>query len=288
LLKRYGELSPEQRAALAQGLPFTALTPPQQALFLQFAQRCRPFVETWRFQQGSLQLIQGPSPIKDDGRGAAAVSRALFQVRFGEGDPRALPMDLFLARGKTRGFPPAANFVGKPFPGFRPNNRIQSPGDDPVWQPALNNPRLRDRPSLIVVTRPYAEPYVGAQPPPSTVAWSRKLAERLQGTGITVAHLTVGPKAADTAAAGAVRMSNLLLLWEEGDVNGEPFNSAGASEFVPQSPTIFLVDREGIVRAVLEGMQSWDVAAVERATRALVTHHNAAVNSPQPLPGVSR
>src|SRR5205823_5031634 len=60
LLKLYGELAPAQRAALTAGLPFSSLTPPQQMLFLQFAQRQRPFVEPWHFQHGAIRLVTRP------------------------------------------------------------------------------------------------------------------------------------------------------------------------------------------------------------------------------------
>src|SRR5436305_2711873 len=62
LLKLYGELALAQRAGLSAGLPFASMTPPQQTLFLQFAQRQRPFVEPWRFQHGALRLATGPAP----------------------------------------------------------------------------------------------------------------------------------------------------------------------------------------------------------------------------------
>lgn len=52
LLRLYGELARAQRAALAKGVSYAAMTPAQQALFLAFAQRQRPFVEPWRFQPG--------------------------------------------------------------------------------------------------------------------------------------------------------------------------------------------------------------------------------------------
>ena len=41
---------------MGRGLAFAALTPAQQQRFLAFAQRQRPFVEPWRFQQGGLRL----------------------------------------------------------------------------------------------------------------------------------------------------------------------------------------------------------------------------------------
>jgi hypothetical protein len=271
LLKLYGELSPEQRTALAQGLPFAGLTPPQQALFLQFAQRRQPFVEPWRFQQGSLRVTLGSSPVKDDGRGRAAISRAVFQVRLGDEAAQAFPIDLFpsIRPRQVRGLVPLASFIGKPFPGFWENNRISSPGDEPVWEPSLNDPRLQKKPAVILITRPYAEPFVGTQPPVATVAWARGMARRLQTSGIAVAHLTVGPKEAPAPPSGAADAPNLILLWEPGDINGEPFDSAGSSEGVPQSPTVFLVDRDGIVRAVFEGMAVWDAAVIERAARRL-------------------
>jgi hypothetical protein len=281
LLKLYSELSPEQRAALPQGLPFSALTPPQQALFLQFAQRYRPYVELWRLQQGRLAVTVGPAPIKHDGYGgpAAKVSRAVIQVRFGERDAQSFPLDLFPSTRRASRRISASTLVGKPFPGFEPNSRIRSSDEpDPVWQPALINPRLQNRTAVIMIARPYAEPHVGTQPPPSSITWARALAARLDGAGIPVAHLTVGPreKVASPAEAtirnsqSAVRTpENLLLFWEPGTINGDPFSSGSPGDEVPQSPTVFVVDRAGIVRAVFEGMHAWDVPAVERAVREL-------------------
>jgi hypothetical protein len=281
LLKLYGELSPEQRAGLARGLEY-ALTPPQQALFLRFAQRQRPFMEPWRFQQGRIQLTLGPSPIKDDGRGndAASVTRALFQARFAEEAAEVFPVDLFPVRGRVQGRVLPSTLVGKPFPGFRPSNRVQTPGDDPIWQPALTDERLQGRPAVIVIARPYVEPYAGTKPPVSPLAWTQSLAGRLQNAGLTIAHVTVGSEAAALPPPGAPRLPRMLVLWEPGDINGEPFDSSGASEEVPQSPTVFVVDRGGIVRAVFEGPAAWDAAAIERAARRLAAPRDTARANP--------
>jgi hypothetical protein len=284
LLNLYGELSPEQRAALANGLPFSALTPPQQALFLRLAQQQRPFVEPWRFQQGKLRMTLGASPSRDLGRNdpSGKAMRASFEARFSEEDAAAFPIDLVPLSGRTSFGKPVERLVGKDFPGFWENNR-RWPGRnaDPVWQPALGDKRLRDRAAVIVIARAYVEPYVGTQPAPSTLAWARDLAGRLQPLGLTVAHVTVGPRDA-APPAGAPGSVSSLDLTEPGDVNGEPFDSSGRGQTVPQSPTVFLVDRGGIVRAVIEGPLAWDTAAVERAARALAVPHETAGIHPPP------
>jgi hypothetical protein len=271
LLRLYGELSSEQQAALPRGLPFSTLTPPQQALFLLLAQRHRPYLEAWRLQQSRLQVDLGPSPISHDGRGgpARSVSRALFRVQFGEEHAQTFAVDLFPVTGRVGWNAPLSALVGKPFPGFRRNNRSM-PGDNtPAWQPALNDPRLQSRTAVIAVARPYVEPYVGTRPPPSTVAWAQTLAARLQPAGIPVAHLTVGAGDAGAGPDGHASAPNLIRLHEPGDANGEPFDSANLTGRVPESPTVFVVDRGGIVRAVFEGPAAWDTAAIERAARVL-------------------
>jgi hypothetical protein len=277
LLKLYGELGPAQRQALAQGLPFTALTPIQQALFLRYAQRQRPFVEPWRFQHGGLLLTMGPSPVKEDGRGAPAhnVTRALFQVRFDEDDTQPFPVDLFPRTGRVGWKMPLSTLIGKPFPGFEPITWHMGGADaaEPVRQPVLTEARLRHRPEVIVIARPFAVPYVGMQPAPDSEAWARALAAPLQGTGVTVVDVRLGPWPSPDGGSDHPEgtLPNLIRLWEPGDIIGQPFDSTSMPEQVDQSPTIFLVGGDEIVRGVFEGPDARDTARVESAARQLLS-----------------
>jgi hypothetical protein len=281
LLKLYGELGPAQRNALPQGLAFSRLTPGQQALFLAFAGRYRPFVEPWRFQSGLFRLAVQPPPKKSDGlwAGWKPVSRMLFQVRFQDGDTQSFPVDLFppIQRGAWKAI--LSSWVGKPFP-------FPSRADQPhgaidagiAWKPALDDPRLRHRASIILLSRPFAEPYAGLQPPPAPDIWARGLAERLRGTGIPVVHVTVGaPEAKRTPGDGRAlarqpdaSLPHLIELGEPGDLNGEAFDSAGNGWFARKSPTVFVLGADEIVRAVLEGQDAWDLTAIERAARSVL------------------
>jgi hypothetical protein len=274
LLQLYGELSPEQRATLPRGLAFAGLTPPQQALFLRSAQRQRAFTEPWRFQRGGLQMALGPSPIKDDGRGGPArnVSRALFRLRFDEEDSQSFPIDLFPPSRLHQGGPALAELVGRPFPFDAPTWHDPSTGEaGGGWKPARTDPRLRHKPLVIVFGWPFVQPYAGTAPPPATVDLARALAARLRGTGVTVVHIEIGPPPPEGAASPAAASSSpLLLLHERGDVNGQPFDSAGQGWFLSQSPTVFLVGGDEVIRGVIEGRQVWDAAAIEQAARRLV------------------
>jgi hypothetical protein len=268
LLRLYGELAPAQRAALPQGLPFAALTPPQQTLFLQFAQRQRPFAEPWRFQQGGLQMTVGPSPVKGDGRGGPAedVKRALFRAAFGEGDAQAFPIDLFPPAMHLMGNVSVQDLVGKPFPFAGEDGRWPTE-EWPLWKTALSNPRLQHHPLVILLAWPYAEPYADTQSPPASAAWARALAERLRGTGVLIAHVSVGAGKSG-AVPGDPRLPHLLFLNEPGDENGQPIDSHATGCILPDSPTLFVVGSDGITRAAFEGQEAWDTAAVERAARA--------------------
>src|SRR5207245_1804522 len=100
LLKLYGELAPVQRNLLPHGLAFAALTPPQQRLFLQFAQRQRPYVEPWRLQSGGLCLTHQPPPPHNphDEHAISPLARRLFQVQFQDTDVQPFPVDLYAAQ----------------------------------------------------------------------------------------------------------------------------------------------------------------------------------------------
>src|SRR5207248_2628511 len=104
LLKLYGELAGTQRGMLQRGLAFGALTPPQQRLFLQFAQRQRPYVEPWRFQSGALTLTE--EAVTDTkprfGGYLPPLSRMRFDVRFQEGDTQPFPVDLYAFQEQRR------------------------------------------------------------------------------------------------------------------------------------------------------------------------------------------
>jgi hypothetical protein len=281
LLKLYGELSPAQRNALPRGLALSGLTPAQQALFLAFAGRYRPFVEPWRFQSGALRLAAQPPPKKGDGLwgGWKPASRMLFQVRFQDGDTQSFPVDLFppIQRGAWKSSP--SSWVGKPFP-------FPSRADQPLewiregvgWKPALGDPRLRHKASIIVITRPFAEPYAGLRPPPAPDTWARGLAERLRSTSILIVHVAIGAPDAKPMPRGnrvptrqaAASLPNLIQRAEPGDLNGEAFDSAGNGWVADRSPTVFVLGDDEIVHAVFEGQNAWDAPAIERAARALI------------------
>jgi len=267
LLKLYGELAPRQRAALRQGITFPSLTPTQQALFLQFAQRHRPFVERWRFQHGGLRVTSEPLPAKGDSPGYRPdpVARATFQVQFGEEDAQSFPLFLYPRLQRHWFDTPVADRVGKPFP--FPRERWSGPNEEAgsASRPALSDERLRKKPVVIVLAWPFAEPYVGTQAPPDSAAWARSLAERLRDTGITVVHVRTDPAPAAAPRAEALP-PNFIPLWETGDLNGQALDSTAGPQ-VEQSPTVFVVGSDEIVRAVFEGHAAWDMGALERAAR---------------------
>jgi hypothetical protein len=270
LLKLYAELAPAQREALARGLDYGSLTPTQQARFLAFAQQHRPFVQPWRFQQGALRMAVEPGPEYRPGSGELApASNVVFEVRFQEGDTQRFVMGLY-ERYERWWEVPLASFVGKPFPFPEPStwtNMVESG----VWKPALDNPRLRKKSLVVVIARPYAEPYVGAQPPPAPVAWSRDLARRLAGTGITVAHMTRGVLQPERVSPAAPT-PGLLELVEPGGLGGNVLHMSVPPNVIRASPTIFVVDRNEIVRAVFEGQAAWNTTAVEKAAREVASH----------------
>jgi hypothetical protein len=296
LLRLYGELGPAQRSALPQGLAFTALTPPQQALFLVFAQRQRPFAEPWRFQQGSLRLtteaVPTPKRMPDDHPPAPsqmAVARVLFHVRFHEHDAESFPLNLYPQQDR-RWIRPLAELVGQPFP-FTVDPFVVRQEVGPDWEPALAQPALQGKPLVIMIQRLFTEPFVGAAPPPAPAAWAADLAARLREAGVTVVQVTVGATEAvdrqgniETGQPGAPSTSasppsiqnpkskiqnpdNLIHLIEPGYLNGEAFDPIGWGMRVEQSPTVFVVRRDGIVSSIFEGQDVWDTGAVERAAR---------------------
>jgi hypothetical protein len=283
LLRLYGELAPVQRAALAQGLPYAAMTPAQRSLFLAFAQRQRPFVEPWRFQTGALQVTQQPAPARKRWDNAFPVSgTAELTVRFLEDDTARFPLDLVGKPEHAYWIQPVADLVGQPFPGFAEITRhpIGARAAEKIREPTLTDARLRKKPAVILITRPFVEPYVGMGPAPATADWVRALAERLQDTGITVAHDVLGPREAATAPAAPAPPPNLLSFRDEGDINAQPFDTGETDgAHIDQSPTLFVVSGDEIVKAVFEGNEVWDMATIERDARRLLTPGLAATTS---------
>jgi hypothetical protein len=272
LLNLYGELAPAQRTRLADGVPFASLTPPQERLFLHFAQRWRPFVEPWRFQRGALRLTVQPLPAPEPSPWFDAwrsTARAVFEVSFQEGDAQSFPVELFTRQEQPGVIWTLSDWVGRPFPFAA--ERARSPDDEnAAWKPALADRRLRGRAEAIIISRPFVNPYAGTQPPPSPAGWARALADRLRSAGVTVVLLTLGgvETSVEEREAGAIRApmppSNPLILRDAGGVNGEPFDAAGQ---IDQYPDILVIDRSEIVRAVFQGPAAWDAAAVEAAAR---------------------
>src|SRR5205823_5417537 len=175
------ELAPSQRTGLTAGLPFSALTPPQQMLFLQFAQRWRPYVEPWRFQHGAFRLAPLPKPPPEAGPNYnpwQVVSREEIQVSFQEDDAQSFPVDLFARREQPGVVTALSDWVGKSFP-FPLTSPVRSQDDeDASWKPALVDRRLRHRAELILIFRPFVNPYVGTVPPSMPANWARALAKR--------------------------------------------------------------------------------------------------------------
>src|SRR5262249_46415413 len=151
---------------------FTAMTPPQQALFLRFAQRQRPFLEPWRLQHGSLRVATGPpapatAPVAEGP--ARVVARVLFDLQFGGREGHSYPIDLCALQPHWNSS--LRSRVGQPFP-------FPEHFDGPtVWQQALSEPGLRSKPLVILIAWPFSEPYSGNEPPPAAAPWSRRLAE---------------------------------------------------------------------------------------------------------------
>jgi hypothetical protein len=302
LLRLYGELSPAQRNALPQGLAFTSLTPPQQASFLAFAQRQRPFAEPWRFQRGSLSLTTEAVPvpkrlprIPPTAPSQTPVARVLFHVRFHEDDAESFPLNLY-SQKERQGTRPLAERVGQPFP-FSSDHHTLTWEDGSIRKPARLQAPLQGRPLVILIAMPFSEPFVGAAPPPALPVWARGLAGRLRDAGVTVVQVTVGSteamdrqsdRATGRPGASSALTSpnptirnpqsriqnpeNLIQLVEPGSLGREAFYPSGWSMRVEQSPTAFVVRRDGIVSRAFEGQDAWDAAAVERAAREAASH----------------
>src|SRR5262249_55049592 len=152
----------------------------------------------------------------------------------------------------------------RPFPFDAPTWRDPSTGEaGGGWKPARTDPRLRHRPLLILFGWPFVQPYAGTAPPLTTEAWGRRLADRLRGSGVTVVHIGIGPTPPEGVSSSAPAVSSpFLLLHERGDVNGQPFDSAGEGWFLTQSPTVFLVSADERIRAIFEGPEVWNAATL--------------------------
>src|SRR5205085_375485 len=149
LLRLYGELAPAQRAALAQGLSYAALTPAQQSLFLAFAQRERPFVESWRFQTGALKVTQEPATARKQwGNAFPLAGKADLMVRFQEDDTARFPLELAGKPEHAYWIQPVADLVGQPFPGFAEITRryIGARAAEKIREPTFTDARLRKKP----------------------------------------------------------------------------------------------------------------------------------------------
>ena len=84
---------------------------------------------------------------------------------------------------------------------------------------------------------------------------------------VTVVHLTIGPREARPAPADRKSLPHLFQLIDPGYVSGDLYDRTGRYTRVEQSPTVFVVRKDGIVSAIFEGPNAWDMAAVERAAR---------------------
>src|SRR5205823_1737649 len=155
-----------------------------------------------------------------------------------------------------------------PFPVKRELN-LGDPASPSVWQPILADPRLRKRAMVVVVARAYIEPYASTQPAPDAAGWARALAERLQSTGVSVVHVAMTQKPAAPGAAPKRPPVDLIELYEPGDQSGNPFDPELEGVFLFHWPTVIVVGRDEIVRAVFDGQQAWDMPAVERAARTV-------------------
>jgi hypothetical protein len=269
LLKLYGELLPAQREELTRGVSCTTLTPTQQVLFLQFAQRQWPFVEGWRLQEGILRLQVVPVAEKGkEDNVTTPAARAIFDVRLPDSDTTLFPVDL-VAPLALRWDQPLTTLVGQPFSAAVAADRSFPNEEGFVWQPALAALPLQNRSLVVVISWPFAEPYVGTQAPPTAARWARGLAERLRDTGVTVVHVTVGAREQPAVSATHDVLPSLISVSEPGNDNGEPFNPAGWGAQVDQSPSVLVVGRNGILSAVFEGEAAWDTSRVEQAARSI-------------------
>jgi hypothetical protein len=199
----------------------------------------------------------------------------LFQVQLQDEDSQVFPVDLFGPWEETGWNSPPSHWIGKPFPFSVPSPAPEMDQQiNPGWKPALADPRLRHRAAVILLSRPFADPYVSTGPAPSARAMALLLSRRLRGTGVVVVHVTLGAAAEPhpsriTPAQRTDSDPNLIALREPGDTNGQPFDSVNSGAYVEQSTILFVVDRDEIVRAVFEGQAAWDTAAIERAARRL-------------------
>jgi hypothetical protein len=275
LLKLYGELAPAQRALIGQGLPLGTMTPTQRALFLSFAQRKRPFVEAWRFQQGSLRISTAPVPKKEDpARVPRPVAQVVFDVRFHEDETQSFALDLY-PQPERRWNAAQADVVGHPFPFPRNPNSENRQREGTAWQSPLTDPGLRKKALVVLFTWPFAQPYAGTQPSPEPFAWARRLAERLRDTGVMVVHvhtaIQAGPEG--RGAQKGSPLPNLVQRTSPGDPYGQPLDSVWGGWNLPDAPTVMVVSRDEVVRAMLKGQEAWDAAAIERAVRQITPSH---------------
>jgi hypothetical protein len=266
LLQIYGEMAPTQRSALSQGVAFSRMTPPQQALFLAFAQRQRPFVERWRFQAGALRMEVAADTGGRPATPSGPAERVTFIVQFEEADTQVFTLDLSPAQRGDHDS--AADLVGKPFP-FPSSWRAISTAGFIDRTPVLADRRLRGKPLVVVLSQPFAQPYYGLQPPPSLRDRGRPLAERLQDTGLLVIDAIYGPQMEPGEAGTASLPPNLLRLRDAGGQTLTVWRGMIGLPQIRHSPTVMLVDRDEIVRQVFEWPAAWDVEAIERAAREM-------------------
>ena len=95
----------------------------------------------------------------------------------------------------------------------------------------------------------------------------------------TVVHESLGPHESAPSPAAPAPLPYLINLWDEGDANSQPFDSMGRGDHIDQSPTVFVVDSGGIVRALFEGPDARDLARIEAAARRLQVAGTAAATS---------
>jgi hypothetical protein len=273
LLKLYGELAPAQRAALRRGLPFGALAPTQQALFVQLVQRRRPFLEPWRIQEGGVRLTVEPVAdlrpeiLRRPGMPSQPVPKeqAVFEVRFQAEDGERFPVAFYPPRART-GDPPLSELVGRPFP-FPDDRAAITTHDGYTWRPPLLGLSSLRKPLLLVLARRFSEPYAGPAGSDSTTDWSRALAARLQQDGVTVVQLSIGSEKEPSAQARELPPPNWSHRVTPGHLGGDPFVPWIWEWQIRQYPTIILIGADGITRAVFEGPGPPDAAAIERAAR---------------------
>src|SRR5205807_4929618 len=121
-------------------------------------------------------------------------------------------------------------------------------------------------------------PYIGVRPPPAPAVWAHDLTVRLRDLGVMVLDVTLTAAEVTSDSPGGARPAihqtqsrgpadRVIHLAEDGDEAGQTFDSMGSGAHVDQWPTVFIIDRDEVVRAVLEGQQAWDAAAIERAAR---------------------